>query len=83
MKLLVTSNDNKLFHKHFHRSDSAKEMEASLEEANNMIANLDAQIDTMEKLKNGEVPEPLKIEPQTIIVKEPEIKIIEVSYNSS
>ena len=53
-------------------------MNTSLGEAEMMIVSLDAQINTLESLKKGEVPSAPQIKPQPINVTEPEIEVVEV-----
>ena len=55
-----------------------KELETSLEEAETIVASLETKIDTMEKLKEGEVPKAPEIKTGPIVIPEPEIRTIEV-----
>ena len=46
-----------------------------------MVTGLDAQIETLETLKRGETPPPPKMLP--VPVKEPEVKVVEVSLGQN
>ncbi len=68
---------------YYFRTDSAKELYTSLNETNTMITSLDTQINTLETLKEGNVPEAPKPVIQPIEVKEPIVTTVEVKSYSS
>ena len=56
-----------------------KHLEVSIDEADTMITKLNTEIDTLETLKKGELPEAPVIPPTPLNISEPEIKVVEVS----
>ena len=59
------------------KSDSVKEMYVQKEELETMVTSLDQKLVTYEQVQQGQVPDPPEVTP-VAIVKEPEVRIVEV-----
>ncbi|XP_071110400.1 uncharacterized protein [Haliotis cracherodii] len=60
------------------KSDSDKEMYTQLEEVNTVVTSLDKKIETLEHVKAGNVPPPPEVAPTPVVIKDPEVKTVEV-----
>lgn len=60
------------------KSDSVKEMYIQKEELDTMVTSLDQKLVTYEKVQQGQVPEPPEVLPVSMVIKEPEVKTVEI-----
>ncbi|XP_050403052.1 myosin-2 heavy chain [Patella vulgata] len=60
------------------KPDSTKELYTSLGEVDSMVEDLKLKIETLQKVQSGNVPGPPEVSPVPLVIKEPQVKTIEV-----
>ncbi|XP_060074621.1 myosin-1B-like [Ylistrum balloti] len=60
------------------KPDSVKELYVQKEELATMVNTLDKKLDTFSKVEKGKIPDPPEVPPVPIVVKDPEVQMVEV-----
>ncbi|KAK6179033.1 hypothetical protein SNE40_011481 [Patella caerulea] len=80
----ITEWENKFQEKHNRppteedKPDSTKELYTSLGEVDSMVEDLELKIETLQKVQTGNVPSPPEVSPLPLVIKDPEVKTIEI-----